>query len=108
MYARVMTMRSRSGGELSRRFADSVTRSLPAALEQPGCLGGLVLGDPLSGELQTITFWSGSETLVDSKQSARVIAAVVADDIDAAAVDTTVQVYDVIALDVERLSPHRA
>jgi hypothetical protein len=108
MYARVMTMRSRSGGELSQRFADSVTRSLPAALEQPGCVGGLVLGDPLSGELQTITFWAGSEPLVESKPVATVIAAAVADSIDADLVETTTQVYDVVALDVERLSPHRA
>jgi hypothetical protein len=107
MYARVTSMRSRSGGELSRRFAESVTRSLPAVLEQPGCLGGVVLGDPLSGELQAITFWSGSDTLVDSKPVTSEVAAAVANEIDAAAVDTTVQVYDVIALDVERLSPHR-
>jgi hypothetical protein len=85
-------------------MADLAGLALPRMTDQPGCLGGMVLVDPVSSAFHAVTFWERGEDLVTSGALARTVTSDVCEQIGASLSDVVVQVVDVVALDVLRLA----
>lgn len=68
MYARMTTMQPHPGmaGEAARIFRESV---IPAALQQMGFRGALLLEDPSSGRGTSITLWETEADLTAGEES---------------------------------------
>ena len=103
MYARITTLRRNDPADSSRVLAEAAGLALPRITLQAGCLGGLVLTDPVGSTLHAITFWVSATDLVESSRLAKEITADVADQVGASIEEAVVQVLDVAALDVARV-----
>ncbi len=68
MYARMTTMQPRQGmaGEAAKTFSQSV---IPAAQQQMGFRGALLLEDPASGRGTSITLWETEADLKAGEES---------------------------------------
>jgi heme-degrading monooxygenase HmoA len=68
MYARVTTMQPRQGlaGEAAKIFRESV---IPAAQQQMGFRGAMLLEDPASGRGTSITLWETEADLMAGEES---------------------------------------
>jgi hypothetical protein len=79
MYARVTTYPSTALRDAREQCLASTIGALPALTAQRGCQGTLVLSDPTSGRVQTLSFWDSDDALIasngphrrDSKRIAR-------------------------------------
>jgi quinol monooxygenase YgiN len=98
MYARITTMRSTGQVDQSDRFAELVEDAVRSATATPGCLGGVVLRDPMSATLKTMTYWSDAESLLQSRGQHAALVRRALEAIGAEIADT--RVFDVTALQV--------
>jgi quinol monooxygenase YgiN len=104
MYVRVTTLRSEGGQAAVRRFGEEIAQALPEVTAQAGCLGGIVVVDPVHGTHQALTFWKSADALVNSQSMAQRITTEIADEMGSLQSQIVVQVLDVIAVDVARLA----
>ena len=104
MYARITTLHRRDPAGSSQALAEAAGLALPRITQQPGCLGGLVLTDPVGSTLHAVTFWASAADMVDSRALGQQIAADVAKDVGASIDEIVVQVLDVAALDIDRVT----
>jgi hypothetical protein len=66
MYARVTTYPSTSLRHARQQCQASTIGAIPALTAQRGCRGTLVLSDPMTGRVQTLSFWDSDDTLIAS------------------------------------------
>ena len=66
MYARVTTYPSTALRGAREQCLASTIGALPALTAQPGCQGTLVLIDPATGRVQTLSFWDSDDALIAS------------------------------------------
>ena len=104
MYVRVTTIHSKGGANATRDYSAAIAEALPRVTAQAGCLGGLVVADPLHGTHHTVVFWATVEALIESSGFAEMINDHIVEEIDAFADATVVQVLDVVGVDLARVA----
>jgi hypothetical protein len=100
MYARITTYPTTALRDARERCEASTVGSLPRVTAQRGCRGTLVLSDPMSGRVQTLSFWDSDDSLIASNRLHRSESRRIAGAAGLSGCGAVTQIFDVVDADV--------
>jgi hypothetical protein len=100
MYARITTYPTTALRDARERCEASTVGSLSGVTAQRGCRGALVLSDPMSGRVQTLSFWDSDDSLIASNRLHRSESRRIAGAAGLSGSGAVTQIFDVVDADV--------